>query len=145
MLTPIWQKYHMDNFNSYRCWTFQKQISICFWYMKLGKDSEILVLKLHFWFCIFWGDEDYCCPNVIQILSRFVKISTCYGIFNFSVLMIILVRKNLKLCKIIPETDIKNLYFKNLHSVAIYGRDNTIPLPPMENSFQLSPININLY
>ena len=70
--------------------------------------------------------------------------------------MIILVRKNLKLCKIIPETDIKNLYFKNLHSVAIYGRDNTtfrgiymdivkIPLPPMENSFQLSPIHINLY
>ena len=87
------------------------------------------IQKLHFlelgefWFRKnFFEDVDCCCPCIAQISSGFAKNARWYGRLKFSVPLTVMVRKNLKGCKIFSGTDIKNLSVWKLRTVAIYGR-----------------------
>ena len=125
--TPIWQKRHAGNLNSYKSWKFREKISIRFRDTQVRKkfrNSTFLELG-EFWIRkIFFEDGDHCCPCFTQISSRFRKISRCYDSLKFFVPLSVMVRKNLKGCNIYSGTVIKNLSFKKLCSVTIYGRVN---------------------
>ena len=48
----------------------------------------------------------------------------CYGSLKFFIPLSVMVKKNLKVCNFYSGADIKNLSFKKLCSVTIYGRVN---------------------
>ena len=121
--TPIWQKRHAGNLNSYKSWKFREKISKRFRDTKVRKKfKNCTFLELgEFWFRKnFFEDEDCCYPCVAQISSRFAKNARWYGRLKFYVPLTVMVMKNLKGCKIFSGTDIKNLSLRKLRSVAIY-------------------------